>query len=687
MREGLHLALAALAIAGVLAFADLTPRVESDFFFSSDDPQLANSEAITERFPSRPQVILRAAGDLASAEYRAKIAALTTTLAKVDGVASVQSLTKGPPRPEAASDSPLWRRLLIARGEGASNLIALVDEAKAGPAVREIERLAGASGLPVEISGVPFVVDQIRRHLLRDLRVFSLGAVLVFALVIGWLSRSLRIVAGTLATCLLACASTLGLLAAFRLHIGVLTANLVTIVFVLTLSHTVFLTSNWRRLADVREAVRLTRPASLGCMTATGLSFLSLLLASAKPLRELGIAGALGTVVAMATAYLFYPPFLERAPAAGGGGLRPFGAGLERKPALALVALALVSGLGIVRLSTDPGLLSFFKSGSPLREGLEAIDADGGSSPLSLVVADPAGTALDEPAGIAKLRALQAALEKDPAVGTALSVIPLLDEAPRVNPMAGFLPAKALIGVLEGPQYDHIARSFMSEDRHRAHVFLRMREGGREERRGSVIARVLGQVQAAGLRTELAGGLYELQGKLSELVASSLVEGLVGLLLVFFAIGTWHSRSARTGLAMVAALALVPLFLVGWMGFLGMPVDFIASPAAQVAIGIGVDSMIQLAVAAHRAKKEGLGLAAAWLRARAELGGAVVSASLIVALGFALFGLSSFPPTQRFGFAVALGTLMSGAVALWVLPVLAGRESAGKGSAARLAGS
>lgn len=679
-RESLLLLLAAACVAAVLLGVDLSPRVESDFFFSTDDPQLQVSEAIGERFPSRPQLILRAAGEIRSPEYAAAIGKLTEELAATPGVASVQSLTRGPSRPEAAFDSPFWRRLLVPRTEQATNLVVLLGDGEPGAIVTAVEKAAAGSNLDVEISGVPYVVELIRRYLRRDLALFSAGAILVFGLVIGVLFRSPRIVAGTLAACLTACALTLGLLGLAGLHLGILTANLVTIVFVLTLSHAVFLSTNWRRLAAagsgdpvalVKEAVRLTLPASFWCMAATLLSFLSLLSASAKPLRELGLAGAVGTALAIVTAYTFYPPFLRGAKAPATAAVGPRATTLGWKPAVIVTLVCLAVGLGALRLSTDPSLLSFFRTGSELRRGLELIDADGGSSPLSVVVRDPAGEPLDSEPAMAKLGALQSALEEEPAAGTVLSASPLLQEARRASPMAAYLPSKALLTVLEQPTYDRVALAFMSPDHKDAHFFLRMREAGRTEPRQAVIARVAAKAREAGLEPELVGGLYELQGKLGELVAGSLATGLAGLLALFFVIGSWVSRSLRAGLAMVASLALVPIFLVGGMGLLGMPLDFISSPAAQVAIGIGVDSMIQLAAAARRARREGLPAAAAWLRARSEMGSAVVSATLIVALGFALFALSSFPPTQRFGLAVALGTLMSGAVALYVLPPLA----------------
>jgi len=715
--EGLLLGLAAAAMALILGFVDLSPRVESDFFFSTDDPQLRTSRQIEERFPASPQLVLRAVvpeeeGDGAgagggegqgqgqgqgqgvlSASYRESIAALTEALARVDGVTAVQSLTRGPSSREAAAGSPFWSRLLLSEDGKATHLVVSLDPAAdPGAVVRGVEAAVASSKLGVDLSGVPYVVELIRRYLSRDLRVFSAAALLVFGLLIGGLFRSARIMLGTLTACLTACALTLGLLGATGFSIGILTANLVTIVFVLTLSHAVFLTTNWQRLASREEggegpggagagsvvprAVRLTFGASFWCMATTLLGFLSLLTASARPLRELGSAGAVGTAVAIAVAYTFYPPFLRHArpprrrERSESGTARP----LSLPIALGIIAVALAVGSGLVRLSADPSLLSYFRAESELRRGLAAIDADGGSSPLSVLVVDPDGGRLDTPAAMKRLDALQAALEADPDTGVVLSVSPLLAEAKRSNPLAAFLPPQMLLDILEQPGYQRVALAFMSADRSTAHFFLRMRETGRTGERGEIIDRLGEKVRGAGLTPELIGGLYELQGRLASLVARSLLRGLAGLLLLFLAIGAWVSRSARSTGAMVASLVLVPLFLLGVMGALAMPIDFISSPAAQIAIAIGVDSMIHLATAARRARQEGLGLSAAWRRARSEMAPAVLAASLIVAVGFGLFALSSFPPTQRFGFAIALGTAASAAVTLLVLPVLAARS-------------
>lgn len=723
VREALLVGLALGLALAVVALVDLSPEVESDFFFSTDDPQLATSKEIDRRFPARPQLFLRAAADdLRSPAYVEEVGELTRELEALAGVESVQSLTSGPSSPSDAFESPFWSRLLVADDGAATYLVAQLEEAGdgggepqdgpgesdggdgggevsgpqdepsapdasplAGEVVAGVERaVAAAQGpeLRLDVSGVPYVVELVRRHLTRDLRVFSLAAFVVFGLMVALLFRSLRLSLGMLASCLTACALTLGLLSLLGVPIGLLTANLVTIVFVLTLSHMVFLTANHRRAAAgivdpgaaVKEAVARTFGASFWCMATTLLGFASLQLAPARPLRELGTSGVVGTAVAILVAYSFFPPFLLRAsgrsPGAGGPAMEGLGRLAGRRwtgPALAVVAVCLLAGTGLLRASADPSLLAFFKQGSELREGLEAIDRDGGSSPLSLVVRDPQGGRMDGDEAVGRLQGLQAALEEDPSTGVVLSLAPLLAEARRQVPPFLSPGWKALLDVVAN-RFPEVARSFVSEDRGEARFFIRMRESGRSEPRGRVIERLTAAVREQGLEPELVGGLYELQGALARLVARSLLTGLGGLLVLFAAIAGIVSRELRVAAVMVGCLVLIPLLILGTMGHLGMPLDFISSPAAQVAIAIGVDSMIHLAVAARRARRSGAGRWAAWVEARRRMALPILGSALVVGTGFGIFGLSSFPPTQRFGTAVVLGTLAAAAVTLVVLP-------------------
>jgi predicted RND superfamily exporter protein len=675
----LALALACLGL--VAAFVDLSPKVEGEFFFADDDPQMQVSEAVNDRFPGGAQIVLRVAALVGDREdYLRRVSALTDDLLTIVGVDSGYSISTDDP-----SGSPLFQRLLLTPDPAASNIILQVDDSDPEDLLPRIETVVDAhrvGSLSIVVSGVPAIVELIRRSLYRDLIVFSSAAVIVFTLLMGLVFRDVAIVMGTLATCFVSVGGTLLVVQAVGIPIGLLTANLVTIVFVLTLSHVVFLTANWSlanipvegvvdRGEVVQAALKQTWEGSFWSMTTTLLGFVSLLAATARPLRELGLAGAIGTIAALLAAYSVFPPFLgawataKSRPISTGSALPGPQGGRWAVPCV--VAAVLLIATGATRLDTDPGLLSYFAEGSELRDGLAQIDADGGSSTLKLVVSDASGEAVDSRDVFDRMEALQEALESDPSVGVVLSPTVLIGHA-RTIPLAGLLPVGTLLDIASSDALGGIGRGFVTPSHDQALFSLRMREG-LDASREEVIQRLRFAATSRRFDVVAVAGLYDLQGQLGRLIASSLRIGIGGLLLLFFGVALCVSRSPLVAVKMWVCLAAIPAVILGVFGHFGVAVDIITSPAANIALAIGADSMIHLVVRARRLSSGGA--ASPWPEAVQQLSRPVLGATGIICAGFGLFALSSFPPTQRFGVAVVVGTLAAVTMALIVLPRLA----------------
>jgi predicted RND superfamily exporter protein len=679
-------ALSVLGVTLVARYVDLSPRVEGDFFFSDDDPQMVASRTVSERFPGGAQVLLRVedlAGDTAA--YRVRVGALTDDLLAVEGITGGYSIATDSP-----ARSPLFQRLLLTPNPAATNIVLSADDTDPEILLPRLEAAVDAHRSPevhIVISGVPVIVELIRRSLYRDLIVFSLAAVLVFSLIGALLYRDPAIVVGTLATCFVSVSITLIAVQLMGSGIGLLTANLVTIVFVLTLSHVVFLTANWAHVAPsaadrgaaLFRAMRETAEGSFWSMVTTFLGFLSLLVATARPLRQLGVAGAVGSLAAIIVTYTVYPAFLGRwARLRETAASRTVGAHLPGHRWLVvggIAAVVAVLGLGVTRVDTDPGLLTYFSEGTPLRDGLEEMDRDGGSSTLDIVVSDPDGQRVDSPEVFGRMEELQASLEADSAVGVVVSPTVLIGHA-RTLPLAGLLPVPTLLDLASGPQLGGVALGFVTPERDQAHYLLRMRESREEPSRYAVMDRIRGYVTDAGLDTVVLAGLYDLQAQLGSLIASSLRIGIGGLLILFLGVAFVVSRSPVTTLKMWICLAAIPTAVLGTFGLFGIAIDIITSPAANVALAMGADSMIHLVVRARRL--EGT-VQAPWMVAVAQISRPVLVATGIISAGFGIFVLSSFPPTQRFGLAVILGSAAAATMALVVLPRLVPAESSNTG--------
>jgi uncharacterized protein len=689
-RHWLFLTITVLFLGLVATFVDLKPHVDENFFFSSSDPRAQESGKIDRMFGADSQLILAvAAPDISSPNYLERLGRLTQQLSSVASVDSVESLADGPKNFEDAEKSPFWKRLLIAENGRSSNAVMFVSNRNPQELIDRIEAVVAkfdTKDFRIEIAGAPYVAEMIRRNLLHDFRVFSLTAFLLFGGVMLILFRSLKITLGMLATCTNAVLVTLLIQALFGQKIGILTANLSTIVFVVALSHLVYMTFNWQTLSRGRtdssnlgsQARHMTLPASFWSMVCASLGFASLLIVPAKPLKELGIGGTLGALIAFACAYLMYPAFLDWA---GTVQKSEHPRGTDRRfwqrrfVWVCVVALMASAGLslGLRRLNTDPSLLDYFKKGKEPHEGLSYVDRNGGSNPLTMVVAATDGGKLDNKDEYEKLWDLQDALEQHRGVGTVISLPVLMAEGHR-RPLAFLLSWNHLLNIMNEPKYNRVASTFVTKDRSMAAFYLRMDEHGRDQPRVDVVNELRSVVRQNGFRPVLVGGVYELEGQLAQLVASSLVKGLLALMIFFTAVAWIVGRSLRTGAAMIFSLSLVPLCMLGGIGLLNIPVDIISAPATNVCIGMAIDSMVHLVFSVRRAQHAGQLGWAAWVKGRQEQWRGIVFSDVVIGAGFAIFALSSFPPTQRFGLVVLAGTVVDILANLFVLPMLAGAE-------------
>ena len=686
-----------LAITGVLfalvaTFVDLKPVVDENFFFSTSDPGVQQTKKIERRFPSQPEVILAVSSrDISSARYLGKIQRLTQRVRTIGGVSAVKSLTEGPKSFEDALKSPFWSRLLIAPDRKSTNVIIFMKGRHTERPIQKLEQIVHeleARDFHIHIAGPPYVVEMIRRSLGHDFRYFTLTAVVLFGLTMAALFRSTRLFVGMQCTCASAVLLTLLIQSMLGHKIGILTVNLGTIVFVIAMSHLVYMTFNWQTLADrahrlgkespdlAMDAWRMTFPPSFWSMVCASLGFASLLIVQAKPLRELGFGGVLGTVVAFACAYLMYPAFLRWAVPRKSKIVEaePTHAFWSRRFALLSLGVILLGaglGLGLSKVNTDPSLLDYFKPNTELRDGLEFVDRTGGSNPLTFVVSASNGSLLNTDEAYQKMWRLHGALENEKDVGTVISLPTLLAEGDRV-PFSFLISYEKMMEIMAQPKYARVSKSFVTSDRKEAVFMLRMIEEKRTKYRVDVVNDLRAVCRKYGFKADLVGGIYYLQGRLAKLVAESLVTGLFWLNLLFVVIALVVARSIRGAFAMIASLTLVPLSMLGGIGWFHVPVDIISAPATNVCIGIAIDSMIHLIFGVHRAQRDGKKGWEAWVFAREEQWRGIVYSDVIIAAGFAIFVLSDFPPTQRFGLVVLAGCVIDILANLLVLPLLGG---------------
>ncbi|MGI6164903.1 MAG: efflux RND transporter permease subunit [Limnochordia bacterium] len=150
----------------------------------------------------------------------------------------------------------------------------------------------------------------------------------------------------------------------------------------------------------------------------------------------------------------------------------------------------------------------------------------------------------------------------------------------------------------------------------------------------------------------------------SQLRSLSLSLVLVALLLML------QLQSIRNGLVACTPIILTVLINFGVMAIAGIPLDVATTMIASVAIGTGVDYSIHFANRYRRALKESTTVEQALRTTLGQVGKAISTNALSVALGFLVLVLSSTVTVAYFGGLTALTMVVSAFLALVFLPAV-----------------
>jgi predicted RND superfamily exporter protein len=129
-------------------------------------------------------------------------------------------------------------------------------------------------------------------------------------------------------------------------------------------------------------------------------------------------------------------------------------------------------------------------------------------------------------------------------------------------------------------------------------------------------------------------------------------------------------RSMLSGIFAAIPIVATIVFLAGFMGFTGIPLNIATVLVASIAVGIGIDYSIHVIAHFNHSLKNGATIHDALEETMTISGKAIIINLTSVAIGFLVLIFSEMVPLQYFGLLVALSMLGSGLGALTLLPVI-----------------
>ena len=479
-----------------------------------------------------------------------------------------------------------------------------------------IEALARSAvegrAITVAITGSPAIRAETVSGLLRDVVVLNGIGMIVGTIVCIAAMRSVALAMLASLTAGTALLWALGALAWLGLQINVVTVAVPLLVIVLVLSDGLHLLFEARRqraqggsfTGAAMLAVSRVGPACAIASATTALAFCGLLLSESILIRELGMAGVVGTTVSLLAALIVLPllfvAFGQVAPRAAEAAMHParfYAASAWRTlPAIALrhprrvVASALVAFVGSMALYATVEPAYSLKENLPpeiqARMAMEEIDRSLLSvDTIDVPVTLDAGPA--DPASLARVDAVHdvaAGMAGAAVVVSAATLVPPRDgedpqtRAARLSNAFGQMPATA-------------RGRFVSADGSEALVRIHMRDRGAAGNRVFV-----GQLETA-LAGTYAGrptGFLVMSSFVSAEMISDLNRSFLAAVAMSGVIVVLWFRSLRYGLVTLLP-NILPIALIGaWLALSGRGLQFVSGIALTIAFGIAVDDTVHV---------------------------------------------------------------------------------------------
>ena len=562
-----------------------------------------------------------------------------------------------------------------------------------------------ARGHRIHLAGRTLVSVLLKKMMARETIRFMALTLALIALALAFLFRRLSGLAVPLLVVVSSLLATLGLMGWCGVSLKLPSIILPSFILAVGVSDAVHILShffaNLGRGLGKREALGRTLDYSGRAVLLTSLTtaagFFSFAGSDLVPIAEVGVFAGLGALLAMLLTLLMVPAaigVLPLAPKAGPGRSRGLGRALSLCADLALGRPALVSlaGLALVlgsawglmglRLSHDP--LAWLPARTGLAAQTRAIDqALGGTVNLEVIFDTGREDGLHDPAALGALDRLTTGWEGRTVAGlrsgrafslsevvkeinqalnedrTEAFIIPdnrrLISQELLVFEAAG---PEELAGVVDpGYRTARLSIALPWRDAFDYLPFIRALKEDLEDR------------PETAPRAVLTGQAVLFSSVLSSIMSSSIRSYLIALGVISLIMG-WVAGGVRLGLAaMVPNLGPVVLTL-GVMGFLGFPFDLEAMLIFSVALGLVVDDTIHLILGFRENSARGLRPEEALRQTLLTSGRAIVGTSLVLGLGFLVFGLSSLAGLSNFGLLTALAIFLALVADLLLAPAL-----------------
>ena len=569
----------------------------------------------------------------------------------------------------------------------------------------------------IYLGGGPMISTDTIQFILNDIVFFGFAVGLLFITVLGFIFRQIRWILLPLISAFISAIMVTGLISFAGLKVTVVSANYIALLMIIAISLTMHLVVRYQELLSknselnqkeivLMASTQMFVPCLYTALT-TIVAFLSLIVSDIKPITDFGLLMATSIVIAFLVTFSFFPAVISKLPKKEkdfvedqSSGITLFIFQIFKNSRIKIIFFSVIvfglAVLGISMLSVENKFIDYFKSDTEIYKGLSLIDEKlGGTAPLDLVINAPKTELIDDdfedfddPFGmddsasgywftsqnLGRLEEIHDYLESRTEIGKVLSVSSGIKLAEIANgKKLNDLELAFMRELLPEDIKESLLNSYISDDDNQVRLQARVKESLDGLNRKNLIDEINYDLEN---KFDLDNQQFRLTGisviynNLLQSLFSSLI-GSVGIVFIaIFVMFLFLFRSVSLALIGMIPNFLAAGFVMGSIGFSGVPLDIMTVTVAAISIGIGVDNTIHYL---HRFKREfdlSKDYEECLKNSHTTIGRAMFYTSSTIVIGFLILLSSNFNPSVFFGIFTSLAMIMAILGSLLLLPTL-----------------
>jgi hydrophobe/amphiphile efflux-3 (HAE3) family protein len=543
------------------------------------------------------------------------------------------------------------------------------------------------------ITGRPIIESWVKEYIRWDSVRLAVPIILLIVIVLFINFRSVRGIVLPLSIMFGSILWTLGLMVLFGKSINMVGVMLPTLIIVISSSYSIHFLNQYykdihgdapRRSCVEGSVAHIGKTIILAALT-TIAGFAALTINRIKPMRDLGVFVLIGVFISMALCLSFLPSLLSllkkprksvRASSEGSNMNRFFlsiGDVILRRWKIILViaaAIAIWAIVGVPHIEVDTNWKRFFKKNSDILMSQRFIRSNYGAvSTINVTF-----TTEEEDVDFKSLSSLQYIdkveqwIRDQNLLGLTNSLVGYIKRANQLlndnNPDEYRLPENhadllKILLMFKMSKFTESLSNVITEDYRHANIMVRTAGSDTEEVTAADLKQFLRSFDAfvaenpyEGINVRIAGVDLIYVSLIDYLVRSQLISIMLSIIIVFIIIVITF-RSLVFGF-----FGLIPIFFglflnFGTMSYFNVPLDFLTSMIASIAVGLGVDNSIHYLIRFTRTKHN-LPLKERLKQALGVTGTPIFFTSFTLIAGFTVLVFSNFKPILYFGLLISV---------------------------------